>query len=101
MMTVITETTLEPGQEAEWDQAFEEGLAAARQQPGWVGVQLLIPVDAPNTRVVVGTWQDRAAWEAWHQTDTFRQTRPRMNEADRPHGHARWFQVVSVASSRA
>ena len=101
MMTVITETTLEPGQEAEWDRAFEERLATARQQPGWVGVQLLIPVDAPNTRVVVGTWQDRAAWGAWHQTDPFQQTRRRMNEADRSHGHERWFQVVSVASSRA
>jgi len=55
MMTVITETTLKPGQEQEWDRAFEERLRAAKQQPGWVDTQLLIPEDEPNKRVVVGT----------------------------------------------
>ena len=99
MMTVITETTLEPGQEEAWDQAFQERLAAARQQPGWVGVQLLIPLDAPNRRVVVGTWESREAWEAWHGTDTFQRTRQRMNEAGQADGQERWFQVVSVAST--
>ena len=99
MMTVITETTLEAGQEAEWDQAFQERLAAARQQPGWIGVQLLIPVDDPDRRVVVGTWESREAWEAWHQTDTFQRTRQRMNEADRADGRERWFQVASVATA--
>ena len=96
MMTVITETTLETGQEAQWDQAFQERLAAARQQPGWIGVQLLIPVDDPDRRVVVGTWESR---EAWHQTDTFQRTRQRMNEADRSDGRERWFQVASVATA--
>ncbi len=99
MMTVITETTLEAGQEAEWDQAFQERLAAARQQPGWIGVQLLIPVDAPDRRVVVGTWESREAWEAWHQTDPFQRTRQAMDHADRSDGRERWFQVASVATA--
>lgn len=93
MMTVITETVLEPGQEQQWDQAFQERLAAARNQPGWHGLQLLVPDDAPNRRVVVGTWENREAWIAWHQTEPFQRTRQPMNEADRTDGQERWFEV--------
>ncbi len=100
-MTVITETTLEPGREAEWDRAFQERLADARNQPGWHGLQLLIPLDAPNRRVVVGTWESRAAWEAWHATETFQRTRQPMNEADRTDGQERWFEVASSATATA
>lgn len=97
MMTVITETTLEPGQEAQWDQAFAERLADVQGQPGWLGLQLLVPLDAPNRRVVVGTWEARAAWEAWHTTDTFRRTRQRMNELAQSDGQERWYEVVQSA----
>ena len=99
MMTVITETTLEVGQEPAWDNAFQERLAEAQKQPGWIGVQLLIPLDAPNKRVVVGTWESRADWEAWHATETFQRTRQQMNELNQSDGREQWYEVVSVASA--
>lgn len=99
MQTVITETTLEPGQEARWDAAFQERLADARNQPGWVALQLLVPLDAPHKRVIVGTWESREAWEAWHRTETFQRTRTRMNEADRSDGQERWFDVAQSAGA--
>ncbi|MDP9371957.1 MAG: antibiotic biosynthesis monooxygenase [Chloroflexota bacterium] len=98
MMTIITETTIESGQEPQWDEAFQERLADARQQPGWIALQLLIPLEAPNKRVVVGTWETRAAWEAWHNTETFQRTRQRMNELDQSDGQERWYEVVSTAT---
>lgn len=99
MMTVITETTLEPGQEPQWDQAFQERLADAQQQPGWLGVQLLIPLDAPNKRVIVGTWETRAAWEAWHATEAFQRTRAQMDGLRQSAGEERWHEVVSLAAA--
>ena len=101
MMTVITETTIKPGQETQWDQAFQERLADAQQQPGWLALQLLIPLDAPNKRVVVGTWQSRAAWEAWHTTETFQRTRQQLNALGQSDGQERWYEVASTAAARS
>ena len=97
MMTVITEIEIEPGQEPEWDRAFHARFQEAPRQPGWVSVQLLIPVDAPNKRVVVGTWQTRADWEAWHTTEVFQRTREAMNRLQQTGGQERWYEVVHHA----
>lgn len=94
MMTVITEITIEPGQEPQWDGAFQERFQDAKNQPGWVSMQLLIPLDAPNTRVVVGTWHTRADWEAWHNAEAFQQTRQIMDAVKQTSSEDRWYEVV-------
>jgi heme-degrading monooxygenase HmoA len=94
MLTVITETAITPGQEPEWDRAFEERQADAPNQPGWVALQLLIPLEDPSKRLVVGTWQSRADWEAWHATEVFKRTRERMDAVQQTSGPERWFEVV-------
>jgi heme-degrading monooxygenase HmoA len=101
MMTIITEISIQEGQEPQWDQAYEERLADAPNQPGWVSMQLLIPVDAPNKRVVLGTWRSRADWEAWHTTKTFLRTREQMNKVEQSRGSERWYEVVHHASAQA
>ncbi len=98
MMTVITETTVKQGREVDWDRAYQERAADARNQPGWVDLHLLVPVDDPLKRLVVGTWQDRASWERWHSTETFQQTRDRLNDATEKHGDDRWFNVAEQKS---
>ncbi|GBD16304.1 hypothetical protein HRbin26_01199 [bacterium HR26] len=99
MMTVITEVTIEPGQEPQWDRAFQERIDDVRNQPGWIEVQLLIPVDAPNKRVVVGTWRSRADWEAWHETEVFKKTKEIMDAVEQQKGEDRWFEVVTRQSA--
>ncbi len=94
MMTVITETTVKQGREQDWDRAYHERAADARQQPGWVDLHLLIPVDDRRKRVVVGTWQDRESWERWHQTETFQRTRTQLDDASEAHGEEHWYEVV-------
>lgn len=101
MMTVITETTLKPGQEQEWDRAFEERLRAAKQQPGWVDTQLLIPEDEPNKRIVVGTWRSRDDWERWHETPPFRQTREPLNRSSMDDGRPEWHKVQAREAMQA
>jgi heme-degrading monooxygenase HmoA len=94
MMTIVSHVTIEPGKEPAWDAAFRERLAAARRQPGWVAVQLCIPAQAINKRVVIGTWETRAAWEAWHATDAFRKTREQMEGGEAEAREEWWHEVI-------
>jgi heme-degrading monooxygenase HmoA len=97
MMTVITRVTLTPGSEPEWDQAMRERLVAAPDQPGWIGGQMLIPLDGLNQRVIVGTWESRADWEAWHEDAAFQETRLRMEELQEQPDQLEWFEVAIEA----
>jgi heme-degrading monooxygenase HmoA len=99
VLTVITETIVKPGREADWDAAYHERAAAARDQDGWVELQLLVPLDDRSRRVVVGTWRDRDAWEEWHETEKFQATRERLDDATARHGDDRWFEVAEDATT--
>ena len=69
MMTVITRIKLKQGAEPEWDAAMSQRLEAAKGRAGWVGGQLLMPLDVLSERLIVGTWETRADWEAWHEDE--------------------------------
>ena len=94
MVTVITHIKIRAGDEPEWDAAFRERARAAREQPGFVSVQLCAPIDAMNERVIIGTWSTRADWEAWHANETFVETRRRLEEVDEKSERESWYEVV-------
>lgn len=95
MMTIVTVVTLSEGSEPEWDAAMRERLDAARTQPGWLGGQLAMPVDRLDQRAVIGTWETRAHWEAWHQDETFAETRARMEALEVERSDVRWYEVLA------
>lgn len=99
MMTVVTEIEITSGQEPQWDAAFQDRLRDAPNQPGWVGIQLVIPLDSANERVVIGTWESRADWEAWHDTDVFKSTRERLNQVEQSSSDETWYEVIDLRSS--
>jgi heme-degrading monooxygenase HmoA len=94
MMTIVTHVTIEPGKEPVWDATFKERVAAAKKQPGWVGVQLCIPAQALNKRVVIGTWETRADWSAWHATESFQNTRAKMEGVESGEREEWWHEVT-------
>ncbi len=94
MMTVVTHVSIEPGKEAAWDAAFRERISAVRKQPGWISVQLCASAQAPNQRVVIGTWENRAAWEAWHTTDVFQRTRHDLEGSQIAERQTWWHDVI-------
>ena len=94
MMTIVTHVTLKEGSEPDWDAAMRERLAAAGARTGWIGGQLLMPLDKLNRRVIVGTWQTRADWEAWHQDPAFEQTRQRMQGLETGEAEHWWHEVL-------
>jgi heme-degrading monooxygenase HmoA len=94
MMTIVSHIELKPGTEGAWDRAMQERLRAAEGRPGWVSGQLLRPVDKPHARVIVGTWESRDAWEAWHHDTTFRETRKQLDGLEAKPAQDWWHEVV-------
>ena len=94
MMTIVTHIKLKPGAEPEWDAAMRERMIAARDQPGWIGGQLMIPLDGLDRRLIVGTWQTRAHWEAWHNDPTFEATRDRLQGLEAGSPEHWWHEVI-------
>jgi len=94
MMTIVTHVEVKPGSEAQWDKTMHERLRAAEQRPGWIAGQLLRPVDKPHDRVIVGTWESRDAWEAWHRDPAFRETRGRLEGLEARTAQEWWHEVL-------
>jgi heme-degrading monooxygenase HmoA len=94
MMTIVTHVSLKSGNEPEWDATMRQRLEGARSQPGWIGGQLLIPLDGLNRRVIVGTWQTHQDWEAWHTHPAFLETRRQLEEVDDESESSQWYDVV-------
>lgn len=95
MVTVITRVALREGGAAEWDTAMRERLGAARGRRGWLGGQLLMPLDSPDERLIVGTWETREDWEAWHTDEAFRETRERLDELHAERTEITWLEVLA------
>jgi heme-degrading monooxygenase HmoA len=94
METVITRLSLKDGAEQEWDATMSDRMKAAESQAGWIGGQLLKPVDEPSARVIVGTWETRAHWEAWHGEEAFRETRERLEGLQTGPAEVTWHEAV-------
>jgi heme-degrading monooxygenase HmoA len=95
MMTIVTRVKLKEGCEPRWDTAMRERLEAAKNQPGWVGGQVAIPIGALNERVIIGTWRTRADWEAWHADPKFRDTRKQLEGLAAKPAEEWWHEVVT------
>ena len=100
-MMVVTHITLKPGAEPEWDATIRERLAGARTHRGWRGAQVLIPLDGPNRRVIIGSWNTRADWEAWHEDPTFATTRDRLCGLEAAPREMIWHEVIEDRSREA
>jgi heme-degrading monooxygenase HmoA len=94
-VTVMTHVALRDESAAEeWDSAMYQRLTAARGQAGWIGGQLLRPANDRLVRTIVGTWQTREHWEAWHDEEAFRETRERLEGLQSRPTETSWYEVV-------
>jgi heme-degrading monooxygenase HmoA len=93
-MTVITRVVLDEGTEPDWDAAMRARMETAPSADGWISGQILIPLDSPSDRVIVGVWETRAAWEAWHASQEFLATRARLEEIGADDGNTVWHEAV-------
>ncbi|MGO1173557.1 MAG: antibiotic biosynthesis monooxygenase family protein [Actinomycetaceae bacterium] len=61
----ITALTFPPGAEAEIERRFAARRRAVDEQPGFLGFELLRPVQGEERYFVVTRWQSREDYEAW------------------------------------
>lgn len=94
MKTVITRARVQPGHEAEWDDAFRRRVEAATRQEGFVAAHVCAPDGAPEERLVIGTWQSEEDWRRWHEQEEFAATRRRLEQADEQSGSPAWHEVL-------
>jgi heme-degrading monooxygenase HmoA len=94
MEAVITRVVLNAGAEADWEGAMRDRMTAAESTDGWIGGSILTPDDDRSARVIVGLWEDRAAWERWHDDPAFRDTAARLEGLEQDVGDASWHEVV-------
>ncbi len=95
MMTVLTTSRLRSGGEERWDAAMRERFESAQHMPGWVSGQVLTPEDDPYSRVIVGTWNSREDWMAWHDDPAFLDKRTVLEDLESEPNVTRWFTVVA------
>jgi heme-degrading monooxygenase HmoA len=97
MLTVITTTRLRQGAGGEWDAAIDERFRSAHGRTGWVSGQLLNPEDDSDVRVIVGTWENRDDWKAWHDDPAFLEQRDRLEALAAEPSSVVWCAVVADA----
>jgi heme-degrading monooxygenase HmoA len=96
-VTVITHHVLRDDTAArEWDTAMYERVSSARSQPGSIGGQLLRAMNDRMLRTIVGTWESREAWAAWHGEGAFRETRERLDGLQSHPSETTWYEVIEA-----
>jgi heme-degrading monooxygenase HmoA len=94
MESVITRIVLSDGAESEWEAAMRDRMTAAESSPGWIGGTILAPEGDRASRLIVGLWESRDAWERWHEDPAFRDTAERLEGLEIQHGDPTWHGVV-------
>jgi heme-degrading monooxygenase HmoA len=94
VITIVTRVTLREGTEPEWDAVMSERMQSARGRAGWVRGQIVMPLDSLNQRVIIGTWDTRADWEAWHADESFVETRRRLEGMQAQPDETWWHEVL-------
>jgi heme-degrading monooxygenase HmoA len=94
MESVITRVVVNEGAGPAWEAAMGERMTAAESSLGWIGGSILAPEEDRNARVILGLWENRAAWEQWHRDPAFRETAERLTELESDPGTPNWNTVV-------
>jgi len=90
---------------AGWAETFEERFRQRAgqidKQPGFVRMQILRPADVNLPYVVLTTWHDMAAFEAWVGSEDFKlaHSNPMPREAFDGEGKLEMYEVIIDASA--
>lgn len=93
-MTIVTRVRLRAGSTEQWDRAMHKRVQAARDARGWISAQLLKGVDDDLQRAIIGVWESKEDWTAWHDDEAFRETREELSGVEEGPQESVWFEVV-------
>ena len=81
---MINAITVPEGAGDELARRFAARAGAVDDQDGFEGFELLRPVDGRNQWLVLTRWRDKAAFEAWFNSQAFQHGHARPEGAERP-----------------
>jgi heme oxygenase (mycobilin-producing) len=84
------------------EERFRTRAGQIEKQPAFGRLQVLRPADAASPYVVLTTWQEKAAFEAWVGSEDFRlaHQHPLPKEAYTGEGRLEHHEVVLTAEAR-
>ncbi|MCC7508404.1 MAG: antibiotic biosynthesis monooxygenase [Planctomycetes bacterium] len=78
MIIVMNRFSVTPGREADFEAAFRDRAKLVDQQPGFLCQDVLKPV-GKGVFLTMTRWASMAAFEAWTQSDAFKQGHARRH----------------------
>lgn len=99
MFIVANRVPVATGWEDEFEERFRKRAGQIDKQPGFVCMQVLRPQSDGTPYVVLTTWKDKAAFDAWVGSDDFKlaHSHPMPKEAFDGEGKLEMHEVI-VAS---
>jgi len=101
MLVVANRVPVASGWEETFEERFRQRAGQIDKQPGFVRMQILKPQSEGSPYVVLTTWQDKSAFEAWVGSDDFKlsHSNPMPKEAFDGEGQLEMHEVIIDADS--
>lgn len=101
MFIVANRVPVAAGWEDKFEARFAQRAGQIDKQPGFVRMQILRPDSEDTPYIVLTTWQDKAAFEAWVGGEDFKlaHSNPMPKEAFDGQGKLEMHEVVIAAES--
>lgn len=101
MYIVANRVPVAAGWRDEFEARFRARAGQIDKQPGFVSMQVLRPADDDSPYVVLTTWRDQAAFDAWVGSPDFRQahSNPLPKEAYTGDGRLERHEIVVSAEA--
>jgi heme oxygenase (mycobilin-producing) len=102
MFIVANRVPVASGWEETFEERFRQRAGQVDKQPGFVSMQILKPETDDTPYVVLTSWQDKAAFDAWVGSDDFKlaHSNPMPKEAFAGEGKLEMHEVIIAAGSK-
>lgn len=103
MLIVANRVPVAAGWEETFEERFRHRAGQIDKQPGFVRMQILKPQTEGAPYVVLTTWQDKAAFEAWVGSEDFKlaHSNPMPKEAFDGEGGMEMHEVILASEQSA
>jgi heme-degrading monooxygenase HmoA len=103
MFVVMNRISVNPDYNDAFVERFSDRASLVDRMPGFVSFQLMQPIAPDDPFIVMTVWQDEAAFDAWTESDEFKQGHARAGqlppEAFRGRPVLESYQVISDAQA--
>jgi heme-degrading monooxygenase HmoA len=95
MHVVLGRVIVRSDSAAEWEAKWSARAEGARQFPGGGGAELLMPVDHPDERVIVGWWTTRENFDHWRASPDWEASEQQLQKLQGGAPEIHWYELRS------